>query len=328
MEKISLKSFRFEKIMREYAMLFIFLLIVLIFAAVNPRFLSWMNISNIIIQNTYVVIVAVGISFVMMSGALDLSVGYQISVIGVLTARLMTVSGLPVWVAVTVGILAGVAMGFFNGGVAVKLKIDPLVVTIASTTVFLGISNLISGGMSYSNFPDSFRNITTGNFMNIPFDVWIAIFAVAIASLIYNFTYFGRYIKAMGGNIEATRLAGVKVNALRIYTFMISGFFVAIASFIYISKLATSNSTYGPGIEMTAMTAAILGGISFNSGEGKMWGLVVGVFTLAIIENGMQLAGWNQYIQYIIKGLILIFAIGFDKYQRTQKRTEKLKIAA
>ena len=320
---LNVKSFNYDKFIREYAMLLIFIVIVIFFGLMNPKFLSWMNISNIIIQNSYILVVAVGISFVMMSGSLDLSVGQQISVIGVLTAVMMTVYDMPVWLAMAIGILAGIAMGLFNGGVAVRLKIEPLVVTIATSIVFKGVSNIISGGMSYNNFPASFRYITTGKILGLPVDVWIAIVSVLIASIIYNFTYFGRYIKAMGGNIEATRLAGVNVNALRIATFCISGFFVAIASFIYISKLATMNSSYGPGIEMTAMTAAILGGISFNSGEGKMWGLVVGVFTLAIIENGMQLAGWNQYIQYVVKGLILILAIGFDIHQRSQ-RAKKL----
>jgi len=320
MKKIQLHAFDINAIVKKYAILFIFILLLAVFGLVNPRFVSWMNISNIIIQNSYILIVAVGISFVMMSGTLDLSVGYQISTIGVITARMMTELGLPVWLAVLAGIVTGLALGFFNGSVAVLLNIEPLVVTIASMTVFKGISNLISGGMSFNKYPDSFRAITKAYFLNIPVDVWLAVASIAVASIIYNYTYFGRYIKAMGGNIEATRLAGVNVKGLRILTFMISGFFVAIASFIYISKLSTTNASYGPGIEMTAMTAAILGGISFNSGEGKMWGLVVGVFTLAIIENGMQLAGWNQYLQYIIKGLILIMAIGFDKYQRSQKQ--------
>lgn len=318
-----LKSFSMAKALQKYAMLFIFVAIVIVFGIVNPRFLSWMNIRNIVVQNTYIIVVAVGISFVMMSGTLDLSVGYQIAAIGVLTARLMTQFGMPVWMAILAGIGAALVMGFFNGSVSVLLKIEPLVVTIASITIFRGIANIISSGMSFNNFPASFRVITMGRFLNMPMDVWIAILSVAVASIVYNFTYFGRYVKAMGGNVEATRLAGVNVQAMRIATFMISGFFVAIASFIYISKLATSNSSYGPGIEMTAMTAAILGGISFSSGEGKMWGLVIGVFTLAVIENGMQLAGWNQYIQYVIKGLILILAIGFDKYQRNMSTKKK-----
>jgi len=119
----------------------------------------------------------------------------------------------------------------------------------------------------------------------------------------------------------------VNVDFVTIATFMISGFFIAIAAFILISKQGTTNSTVGPGTEFTVMTAAILGGISFNTGEGKMWGLVTGVFILAVIENGMQLAGWNQYIQYIIKGVVLLSALGFDQYQRSAKVKKSKKTA-
>jgi ribose transport system permease protein len=153
----------------------------------------------------------------------------------------------------------------------------------------------------------------------IPIDVWIAIVTVAIASVIYNFMYFGRYIKAMGGNEEATRLSGINVKAVRVLSFMICSFFTSIAAYIMISRQGITNSTVGPGVEFTSITAAIIGGVSFTSGEGKMWGLVTGVFILAIIENGMQLAGWNQYIQYILKGFILVCAIGFDRYQRDMR---------
>lgn len=317
------KKVDISKIFKSYAMIFIFAGLFILFSIMNPSFCSWMNIKNLIIQNSYVVVVAVGVSFVMMSGSLDLSVGYQVAAIGVLTARLMTKMNVPVVVAVLIALLFGMLLGFINGGIAVAFKIEALIVTIATMTIFQGIANLISEGLSYNNFPESFRMITRATFLHIPVDVWIAVIAVAAASLVYNFTYFGRFVKAMGGNEEATRLAGVNAGLMRIATFVISGFFVAIASCIYISKLSTTNATYGPGIEFTAMTAAILGGISFNSGEGKMWGLVVGIFTLAIIENGMQLAGLNQYIQYIIKGVILILAIAFDKYQRSQKIKKK-----
>lgn len=317
------KKIDFSRIFRNYAMIFIFMALFLLFSIMNPSFCSWMNIKNLIIQNSYIVVVAVGISFVMMSGSLDLSVGYQVAAIGVLAARLMTKEGTPVWLTVLLALLFGMILGFINGGVSVALKIEPLIVTIATMTIFRGMANLISSGLSYTNFPDSFRLITRGTFLRIPTDVWIAILAVLIASVVYNFTYYGRFVKAMGGNEEATRLAGVNVGLMRISTFVISGLFVAIASCIYISKLSSTNATYGPGIEFTGMTAAILGGISFNSGEGKMWGLVVGIFTLAIIENGMQLAGLNQYIQYIIKGIILILAIAFDKFQRNQKVKKK-----
>lgn len=316
------KRLNFSSIFREYAMVFIFVVLFILFSILNPSFASWMNIKNLIIQNSYVLIVGVGISFVMMSGSLDLSVGYQVAAIGVLAAKMMTTMKMPVWLTIIVALVFGMLLGFINGGVAVLFKIEPLIVTIATMTIFQGVANLISGGKSYTNFPDSFRLLTRGTFLNIPIDVWLAILSVAVASVVYNYTYYGRFVKAMGGNIEATRLAGVKTGFMRISTFVISGFFIGLASCIYISKLASTNASYGPGIEFTGMTAAILGGISFNSGEGKMWGLVVGIFTLAIISNGMQLAGLNQYIQYIIKGVILILAIAFDNYQRSHKGKE------
>ena len=314
-------------IIRKYAMVFIFILLFIIFSIMNPSFCSLENIRNLIIQNSYILVAGVGVSFVMMSGTLDLSVGYQVAAIGVLAGRMMK-NEIPVGIVIVCCLLFGMLLGFINGGAAVLFKIDPLIVSIATMTAFQGVANLISGGLSYNNFPDVFRVITRGSLFGIPMDVWIAIIAVAVASLVYNFTYYGRFVKAMGGNPEATRLAGVNVNFMRISTFMISGFFVAVAALIYISKLSQTNATYGPGIEFTAMTAAILGGISFNSGEGKMWGLVVGIFTLAIIENGMQMGGLNQYIQYIVKGAILVLAIAFDQFQRTQKVKVKAAKAA
>lgn len=320
-----MKSIKFDKqtFFKNYAMVFIFIGLFILFSIMNPSFCSWMNVKNLIIQNSYIVVVGVGISFVMMSGSLDLSVGYQVAATGVLIARLMTTEGVPVSWAVIIALLFGMFLGFINGGVAVLFKIEPLIVTIATMTIFQGAANLISKGLSYNNFPESFRMVTRANFLKIPADVWIAVIAVLIASVVYNYTYYGRFVKAMGGNEEATRLAGCNIAMMRISTFVISGFFIAIASMIYISKLSTTNATYGPGIEFTGMTAAILGGISFNSGEGKMWGLVLGIFTLAIIENGMQLAGVNQYVQYIVKGIILILAIAFDKFQRSHQTKKK-----
>lgn len=301
----------------KYALVIVFAVLVITFGIVNPNFFTPLNLMNLVKQNTHILLVAVGISFVMMSGTLDLSVGYQLAIVGVLTGRLMTAEGLPVWLAVVIGLAVGMLLGLINGGCAVIFKIDPMIVTIAMMTVFNGAANLLGKGLSYNNFPETFRVITRGTFLGLNIDIWIAIVAIAIVSFVYNKTYFGRFVKSMGGNEEATRLAGVNTKSMRVITFVICGFFVAIAAMINISKLSIVNTQVGPGTEFTALTAAILGGVSFNSGEGKMWGLVMGVFTLAIISNGMQLAGWNQYIQYIIQGIILVLAIGFDHYQRS-----------
>jgi ribose transport system permease protein len=300
-------------------MLFVLVGLMVIFWIISPVFLSFVNLKNLLIQNTYILIAGVGLSFVMMGGSIDLSIGYQMSTVGVLTARLMTINKVDPFLAMGAGLLMGVALGALNGSLAVKLKVHPIIITVATTTVFQGFSYLISGGSGFGNLPEIFRVITRGQILGIPMDAVLAIVAILFANFIFENTYFGRYVKAMGGNREATRLAGVNVNFLTVVTFMISSFFIAIAAFILISKQGVTNSTVGPGTEFTVLTAAILGGISFNTGEGKMWGLVTGVFILAVIENGMQLAGWNQYIQYIVKGAVLLFALGFDQYQRSVK---------
>lgn len=318
-------------LVKKYTMIFVLIGLILVFGLISPSFLSVRNIKNLIVQNTHTLIVAVGLSFIMMSGALDLSVGYQMSAIGVLTAMLMTTKNVSPLLAMACGVGLAILFGMLNGILSVKLKAHPIVITIGTTSVFRGISYIISNGAAYPNFPDAFRLITKGSFLGLSTDIWLAIAAVAIASLIYNKTYFGRYVKAMGGNMEATRLAGVNTNFIRIATFVISGVFTAIAAFILMSKQGTTNSTVGPGTEMTGMTAAILGGISFNSGEGKMWGLVTGVFILAVIQNGMQIAGWNQYIQYVVSGAVFLAAIAFDMIQRSgkaKKSEEKAKQAA
>jgi ribose transport system permease protein len=308
---------KLPQIFRQYTMFFILAGLMIFFSIITPTFLSFLNIRNLIIQNTYILVAAVGLSFVMMGGALDLSLGYQISTIGVLTAMLMTIQNVPPILAMGIGVLMGLGLGFINGSLAIRLKVHPIIITVATTTIFQGFSYLISNGSAFGNLPDAFRWVTKGQIFGVPVDAVIAVAAILLASFVYNKTYFGRYVKAMGGNREATRLAGVNVDLITVATFMISGFFVGIAAFILVSKQGITNSTVGPGTEFTVMTAAILGGISFNTGEGHMWGLVTGVFVLAVIENGMQLAGWNQYIQYIVKGVVLLLALGFDQYQRT-----------
>jgi ribose/xylose/arabinose/galactoside ABC-type transport system permease subunit len=322
--KTSLRSIWWE-IVNHYMMLFVLVILLVVFSQIAPAFFSGINFRNIVVQNSHVLVLTVGLSFIMMSGAIDLSVGYQVSVISVVTAILLQ-NGVYPLLAVFTGVLIGIGCGLVNAAFTIGLNIVPFVVTLATQTMFQGISYLISSGKTYT-VPVMFRVISRGTFLMIPLDVWIAIISVLIAGFIFTFTYFGRYVKALGGNEEATRLAGINIKLIRMLTYTICGFFAAIAACIVMSKQGITSSTTGVGLEFTGMTAAMLGGISFNRGEGKMWGLVAGVFVLAVIENGMQLAGWNQYIQYIVKGAIMIAAIGFNNYQQmAQVRHEQKKL--
>jgi len=142
------------------------------------------------------------------------------------------------------------------------------------------------------------------------------VLSVGAASFILNFTWFGRHIYAIGSNEEATRLSGVNVNQVKMLVFSLCGFFTSIAALVLFARSGSAASATGPGTEFTAMTAAVLGGISFKGGEGKMWGLVTGVLILGVLSNGMQLVGLNTYAQYIVKGFVLLLAVGFDLLQK------------
>lgn len=278
---------------------------------------------NIVTQNTYFIIAAIGLSFVMIGGGIDLSVGYQMSLVGVVTAMLMVQFNFPVWLSVLIGLAIGTLLGTINGLIIANIKVFPLIVTLATSTVFQGISYLISQAKTFRSYPESFLWITRAKVLGMPFDIFITIVIVLFATFVYAKTKFGWNVLAIGGNEEASRLAGIKTKAMQVAVYAICGFFVAIATMVMISKANTTSSSFGPGTEFTCLTAAIIGGISFMGGEGNMLGLVAGVFMLAVLGNGMQLAGWGTYAQYIVKGIILLGAVTFDEYQKMSRLKKK-----
>lgn len=302
----------------------ILLLLMGLFSLTSPYFFTVRNLTNIITQNTYFIIAAVGLSFVMIGGGIDLSVGYQMSLVGVVTAMMMTLYHFPVWAAVGLGILLGTILGLVNGLIVTNIKVFPLIVTIATSTVFQGVSYLISKAQTFRNYPETFLFLTKGKALGMPFDVFLTILVVLFATFVYYKTNFGWNVLALGGNEEASRLAGIKTKIMKVAVYTICGFFVALATMIMISKANTTSSAFGPGTEFTCLTAAIVGGISFMGGEGNMLGLVSGVFILAVLGNGMQLAGWGTYAQYIVKGLILLGAVTFDEYQKMGRKSKKI----
>lgn len=306
--------------LKKYTVLFVLLVLMGLFALVSPYFLTWRNITNIITQNTYFIIVAVGLSFVMIGGGIDLSVGYQMSLVGVVTAMLMLVYEVPPWLAVVAGLLLGTFLGTINGLIVTRIRIFPLIATLATSVIFQGISYMISQAKTYRNYPEGFLFLTRDKVLGMPFDVFLTLLIVILASIVYYETVFGLRIMALGGNEEASRLSGINTRRLRVWLYAICGFLTAVATMVMISKANTTHSSFGPGTEFIALTAAIVGGISFMGGEGNMPALVAGVFVLAVLGNGMQLAGWGTYPQYVIRGLILLGAVAFDEYQRSARQ--------
>lgn len=311
--------------LRKYTVIFVLAILMTLFSFTSPYFLTWRNLTNIIMQNTYFIIVAIGLSFVMIGGGIDLSVGYQMSLVGVITAMMMVVNHFPVWLAVLLGILLGTVLGLVNGLIVSSIKVFPLIATLATSIVFQGISYLVSRANTFRDYPSEFLLLARGKILGIPYDVILTIIIAILVSFIYYETIFGFRLIALGGNEEASRLAGINTRRMKIAIYTICGFFTAIATMVMISKANTTNSSFGPGTEFIALTAAIVGGVSFMGGEGNIPSLITGVLLLAVLGNGMQLAGWGTYAQFIVRGIILLGAVAFDEYQRSQKSKTRTK---
>ncbi len=307
--------------LKKYAVVFVLLALMAFFSWRSPYFFTARNLTNIVTQNTYFIIVAVGLSFVMIGGGIDLSVGYQMSLVGVITAMAMVVYRLPVWLAVLLGLVLGTTLGLINGLIVTSIRIFPLIATLATSTVFQGISYIVSKANTFRAYPDQFLWLTKGKVLGAPVDVLLALIIVILVTIVYYETVFGFRLITLGGSEEAARLSGINTRRMKIAMYALCGFFTAVATMVMISKANTTNPSFGPGTEFIALTAAIVGGVSFMGGEGNIPSLVAGVFLLAVLGNGMQLAGWGTYAQFIVRGLILLGAVAFDEYQRNLTRT-------
>jgi ribose transport system permease protein len=312
-------------VLRKYAVFFVLLGLVVLFAIVNPQFLTVRNLTNIVTQNTYFIIVAIGLAFVLISGGIDLSVGYQMSLVGVIIAMMMTEYGSPVWLAIVTGLVLGTFLGLINGLIVTRIRTFPLIVTLATAVIFQGISYIVSQARTFRDYPESFQAITKTRIFGIPLDVYLTIVIVLVASFIFYQTKWGTRVVGLGGNEEALRLSGVNTRRLKTMVYTTCGFFTAIATIVMVSKANSMQSSFGPGTEFTALTAAIVGGVSFLGGEGNIPALVAGVFVLAVLGNGMQLAGWSTYAQYIVRGIILLAAVAFDEYQKNARLKTKTR---
>lgn len=297
---------------REGTVYIILAALVIMFTTLNPTFFSGNNLKNLLTGSTFYLIAGMGICFVMISGGIDLSVGFQMAMVSCISAMLMKLLNFPAWSVFPIGMALGFIMGTINGIIVAKLKLFPLIVTLATSMVFKGIVYAITESKSYSGMPDSFRWIYKNRWFGLPVDVYIALIVVIIAWLVLNKTHFGRDVIAVGGNRECSRLSGINIDLVQILCYGICGAIFALAALDMLAQQNMTSAMTGPGTEFVCLTAAIIGGISFMGGKGNVFGLVAGIFVMQIINNGMMLAHMGSYLQYAVNGLILIAAIAFD----------------
>lgn len=317
MENNNKKSF--GQIVSNFSMPILLILLMLVFSLLSDRFLTPLNLTNILVQNVHIAICATGVFMIMVSGGCDLSIGYQMSVAAVLVAKLLSSGAMGVVPAILLGILICVALGCFNGVMSIALNSQPMIVTLGTMAIFQGISYLISGSKTYHNLPRSFMYLGQGKiFGKIPLNAVIALVIIVIVGIILSRTHIGRKIYAVGDNPEAAKLAGLNVSKIKILVFTCAGILVGISAILLAARSGSADSSTGTGIEFTGIIACVLSGVALKGGEGTLWKAIVAVFVLGVLSNGMQLINLGTYPQYIAKGIIMLVSLYLSN--RTAKK--------
>jgi ribose transport system permease protein len=304
---------------RSVAILIPFIVLFVALSIGSPPFLNTTNLLNILDQQSATLIIAAAGTLVLISGGIDLSVGATYALAGVISAQVALSNG--VVVAIIVSLLVGVVVGLANGVISTFFRINSLIATLAMSFIVSGIGSSVSGGnlIVLTNEP-SFAAIAQTEFLGVRTSIWIAVVILVALGLVLARTTNGRYLYAAGGNAEASRLAGIRVNWVRILAFTLSGAAAALGGIIDTSRVLSAQSSSGTSLTFTVLAGIVVGGTSILGGEGAIWRTVVGVLFIALVGNGFDLLGINALYQQIALGVILLLAVGIDAWSRVLRR--------
>ncbi|ELW9450437.1 ABC transporter permease [Burkholderia cenocepacia] len=274
----------------------------------SPSFLSAANLENVLRQVSINAIIAVGMTCVILTGGIDLSVGSVMALSGTLAAGLM-VAGVNAVAALAIGIAVGLGFGFLNGVFVAFAGMPPIIVTLATMGIARGLALIYTGGYPIDGLPDWVAFFGSGKVLGIQAPVLIMLVVYAIAWLLLDRMPFGRYVYAIGGNEQATRLTGVRVARVKLIVYTLAGLTSALAAIVLTGRLMSGQPNAGVGFELDAIAAVVMGGTSISGGRGAILGTLVGALLLGVLNNGLNMIGVNPYVQNVIKGGIILLAI-------------------
>lgn len=301
------KAFSFS----EVGVLIALILISVVLAVLSPQFLTYRNLINILLQISIIFIIATGMTFVIITGGIDLSVGSIVAVVGLIVALLIKQYNLNVTLAVIIGLLLGSFLGAVNGIMIAKFKIPAFIATLGMMSIGRGLTYTISGGQCIFTLPENFL-LFASNIGPVSIPVIIMIIVSLIAAYVLKFTRLGRYTYAVGGNETAATLSGINVDLNKIIVYTISGLTCAIGGIILTARLDSATPVAGVGYELDVIAAVIIGGTSLLGGQGNVLGTLLGALIIGVVSNGMNLLGVASGPQEIVKGLIIVVAVGID----------------
>ncbi len=273
------------------------------------------NITNVFTQVSTNAIIAVGMTFVILTGGIDLSVGSTVAISGAFAASIIKSTN-NVFLAIIVAGIVGIVIGLINGLLISKGKLQAFIATLATMTIFRGVTLVFTNGTPISKLSESFVNIGNGKLGFIPIPVVITVIVFIIAVYVLTETRFGRYLYALGGNEDSARLSGINTNKIKTLVYVISGFASSIAGVIIASRIGSASPNAGTGFELDAIAAVVIGGTSLAGGEGRITGTLIGALIIGVLNNGLNLMNVSPFYQSIVKGLVILIAVLLDKKSR------------
>jgi len=302
-----MKNLQFKDMIRRYGILIGLIGLITGFSILSERFFTISNMLIVMRQTSIVAFLAVGMSFVIIGAGIDLSVGSVLAFSGAVGAGVMQNGG--IFFGILAGLALGTALGAFNGIVITKLKIPAFIATLAMMAIARGGTLVYTDGRPITGLPSSFAFLGRGYIGNVPFPIILMLIIFILAYIILKLTRFGRYVYATGGNINAARASGIKVDNVIISTFAISGFLSGLTGMVLASRLNSAQPTAGMGYELDAIAAVVLGGTNLFGGEGELWGTLVGAFIMGILNNGLNMLNVSSFYQQVVKGIVILIAV-------------------
>jgi len=310
-----------QRIAREYGIYLAFVILVVALSFANKYFLTQSNISNVLLQTSINGVLAFGMTFVIITGGIDLSVGSVVALAGIVSASFATTfaqAGVPggpypVFVALIVGVLVGVASGAIIGPIVARFNVPPFVATLGMLSAARGLTLIYAGGRPVPALTPQYRWIGTGNVFGVPAPVVIFATVFLLSWFVLARTRFGRYVYAVGGNPRAAKTSGINVVRVRFAVYVISGGLAGIAGMLLAARTGSAVTQAGIGYELDAIAAAVIGGISLSGGIGRVSGALIGALIMGVMNNGLDLMGIESYYQQVLKGMLIVGAVMLDQ---------------
>lgn len=301
-----------KNVVVKYKSLIGLLILCIVISLITPRFLSFGNVKNVLTQVSVNAVIAIGMSFVILTGGIDLSVGSILAVSGAAGASIIKSTG-NVFLAIIVALAIGSVIGLINGVLVSKGRIQAFIVTLATMTIFRGITYVYTNGTPISGLGQSFSSIGNKTILRLPVPVVFMVVVFGIAFYILSQTRYGRYVYALGGNEDSARLSGINTDKIKTLVYVISGAAAALSGIIVTSRIGSASPNAGVGFELDAIAAVVVGGTSLSGGEGSVVGTIIGALIIGVLSNGLNLINVSPFYQAIVKGLVILLAVMVKK---------------